>query len=263
MIRIIALTPKAKELGLRIQQTQPESEIWYKPKPFAEKIQSAFREGEKLLFICATGIVIRTLAPVLNNKQIDPPVLVMDEMGDFVIPLLSGHEGGANHWAATVAKHMNAQLVLTTANAYLKPIYTLGMGCERGCPQSELQPLLVECLAHAALSIDQIESISSIDIKADEVGLIALAHDLNKPFLSFDVAQLTTVESGLSTRSDYIFNTVGVYGVAESAALYAAQLMTGEAPELVLTKRKTSRATCAIARSYIASSHQTKSMTTN
>ncbi len=260
MIRIIALTPKANELGQRIQQALPESELWYKPKPFSEKIQRAFREGDKLLFICATGIVIRTLAPVLENKQSDPPVLVMDELSKFVIPLLSGHEGGANQWAESVAKLINAQLVLTTANAYLKPIYTVGMGCERGCPQSELQRLLDECLTLSGLNIEQIESISSIDIKADETGLMALSNALHKPFLTFDVTKLSTVESGLSTRSDYVLNTVGVYGVAESAALYAAQLMTGSTSELVLAKRKTSKATCAIARSYLDSSLLTNSM---
>ena len=54
----------------------------------------------------------------------------------------------------------------------------------------------------------------------------------------------------LSTRSDYVYDTVGVYGVAESAALHAARKLTGNAPELVLAKRKSRRATCAIARAY-------------
>ena len=83
-----------------------------------------FVHGEPLIFICATGIVVRTLAPVIRDKYQDPPVLVLDEQGQYVIPLLSGHEGGANHWAAEVAQLLSARPVITTAKPYLQPVYT-------------------------------------------------------------------------------------------------------------------------------------------
>jgi cobalt-precorrin 5A hydrolase len=225
-------------------------DIWYKPKPFAEKVQQAFVRGERLIFICATGIVVRTLAKVLQDKHNDPAVLILDEAGKFVIPLLSGHEGGANDWANQISELINAQLVMTTANPYLKPIYTVGMGCERDCPLEYLSELLDQCLAQAGLTIEQVHSISSINIKADETHLIALAKTLNKPFITWRKSDLGTVEAQLSTRSDYIFKTVGVYGVAESAALFSAQTETGQTAELVLNKHKNAKATCAIARSY-------------
>ena len=63
---------------------------------------------------------------------------------------------------------------------------------------------------------------------------------------------LTTVESLLQTPSDYVFNTVGVYGVAESAALYSAKKSTNSVPELILSKQKNTKATCAIARAYLS-----------
>lgn len=251
-VKIIALTEAGQQLAVKLQSVINKSncEIWFKPQPFAERVQQAFNNGDHLIFICATGIVVRTLAPVLNNKHDDPPVLVLDEQGKFVIPLLSGHEGGANDWANTVAKSLSAQLVMTTANSYLKPVYTVGIGCERDCPEGEMVSLLQQCLQQANLTMDQVDSINSIDIKSDETGLITLSKNLEKPFQTWNKASLSKMEHLLSVKSDYVFETVGVYGVAESAALFAAQQLTGKAPELVLNKQKNAKATCAIARSF-------------
>lgn len=249
-MRIIALTEAGRVLGQRIEKLWPQAQLSYKPQPFADQVQGYFSAGESLLFICATGIVMRTLAPVLQDKHQDPPVLVMDEQGRFVIPLLSGHEGGANELARQLAERCHAQLVLTTANSYLQPSIHVGMGCERGCPVEELEALLQQCLGQAQLTLDDIASLSSIDIKADEVGLIELAQRLKLPYHTWDKHQLATMETLLASRSDYVFKTVGVYGVAESAALYSAEQTTGNPSELLLAKQKTAKATCAIARSY-------------
>ncbi len=249
-IKIVALTTEGLSLAKELQSHLEGSDLWFKPKPFAEKIQSAFSAGDGLILICATGIAVRTLAPVIGNKHDDPPVLILDERGEFVIPLLSGHEGGANSWAALVAKIIAAQLVITTANSYLSPIYAVGMGCERNCPQHDLAHLLHDCLAQAGIDIEQVQSINSIDIKADEGGLVQLAKNLNKPFQTFSAPALSSVRDLLSTESEYVFNTVGVYGVAESAALVAAMQITNSSAELALVKQKTAKATCAIARSY-------------
>ena len=253
-IRIISLTETGCQLAEKINDALNDSsvEIVHKPKPFADVVQQAFLQGEALILICATGIAVRTLAPVLNNKHEDPPVLVLDELGRFVIPLLSGHEGGANQWASHIAELLQAQLVLTTAKKYLKPTYSVGMGCERECSFEHLEALFDQALTQASIRLDDVNSITSIDIKADEVGLIALAKAKQKPFLTYDKNELSKVEHLLSTKSDYVYNTVGVYGVAESAALVAAKYQTNNDAELVLNKIKTDKATCAIARSYFA-----------
>ena len=254
-LHIIALTTKGKALAEALQQRMTNAgfavAISFKPKPFTESVQAMFNDGNGLIFICSTGIVFRTLAPVLKDKYQDPPVLVLDEAGQFVVPLLSGHEGGANELAAQVSKCLDAQLVLTTAKSYLKPIYTVGMGCERDCPQDKLQRLLDDCLQQSGLNLNQIDSINSIDIKADEIGLIELAKTCKKPFQTFNPQQLATMEHLLSVKSDYVFKTVGVYGVAEAAALFAALVAeSDDQPELILNKQKNAQATCAIARSY-------------
>lgn len=255
MIHIISLTNAGKELAQNIAEmlsqtpTQPFV-LSHKPKPFTTFVQQVFQRGERLILICATGIAVRTLAPVLTSKKTDPAVLVLDEEGQFIIPLLSGHEGGANDWGASIAQAINGQLVMTTAKPYLSPVYSVGMGCERGCSIADLEHILMTSLNQANLSLAQISHINSIDIKADEVGLIALAEKINKPFITWNKEQLRNVEHLLSTKSDYIYSVVGVYGVAESAALYDVQQITTQQGELVLTKQKSATATCAIARAY-------------
>ncbi len=251
MDRIISLTPAGHRLAQKLQERLPGSEVWHKPKPFGAWVRAAFSRGDRLIMVCATGIVVRCLAPALGNKQTDPPVLVLDETGRFVIPLVSGHQGGANHWGQQIAEILGAQLVITTAGYYLQPVYTVGMGCERHCEERELAELLAQCIEEAGIQRDDFDSINSIDLKADEMGLVRLAESLDKPFRTWSASQLQTVESLISSRSEYVFKIVGVHGVAETAALYSAKILTDSEPELVLPKRKSRRATCSIARSYL------------
>ena len=65
-----------------------------------------FRQADALVFVCASGIAVRAIAPHVRDKRTDPAVLVIDEGGTFVIPLLSGHLGGDN----ALAEHLAAQL---------------------------------------------------------------------------------------------------------------------------------------------------------
>ena len=78
-------------------------------------VKRLFGEYKALLFICATGICVRMIAPLVSDKLTDPAVLVMDEQGKYVISLLSGHVGKANDLTLEIAQLMGASAVITTA----------------------------------------------------------------------------------------------------------------------------------------------------
>lgn len=80
-----------------------------------ELIARIFAGYDGFIFIMATGIVVRVIAPFIKGKDVDPAVVVMDEAGRFVISLLSGHLGGANELAREVAGCIGATPVITTA----------------------------------------------------------------------------------------------------------------------------------------------------
>ncbi len=77
------------------------------------KVQMSAKNG--LLFIGACGIAVRAIAPWVVNKLYDSPVLVMDELGTYVIPILSGHVGGANEIAVKIGEMTGSIPVITTA----------------------------------------------------------------------------------------------------------------------------------------------------
>lgn len=80
-----------------------------------EWVRQAFAEHAPILFIGAMGIAVRAMAPFVSDKAVDSPVLVADEAGRYVIPVLSGHLGGANELAEQLAGGIGADAVLTTA----------------------------------------------------------------------------------------------------------------------------------------------------
>ncbi|MBR4185312.1 MAG: cobalamin biosynthesis protein, partial [Clostridia bacterium] len=74
-----------------------------------------FSAHDALIFIGACGIAVRDIAPHLRSKTEDPAVLVLDDRGRYVIPILSGHIGGANALAGLLAAKLGALAVVTTA----------------------------------------------------------------------------------------------------------------------------------------------------
>lgn len=107
------LTPQGKELAQRLQThfggvVEPKED-------FAKTVRRDFDQYDALVFIMATGIVVRTIAPLLKSKASDPAVVVLDQQGRHVISLLSGHLGGANDLTRKIAAEIGAPPVITTA----------------------------------------------------------------------------------------------------------------------------------------------------
>jgi len=281
-------------------------------------LRALFAAGTPIIGICAAGILIRALAPLLSDKQVEPPVLAVAADGSSVVPLLGGHHG-ANALARAVAAVLGAHPALTTAGdialglaldepppgwrllnpaaaksvtaallaekpvslevecgeagwlapltftesaelsiritdraiaaddrelVFHPPTLALGIGCERGTPAEELIALVRETLAGEALAADSVAGVFSIDLKADEAAIHALAADLGVPARFFSAAELEGQAPRLINPSDVVFAETGCHGVAEGAALAAS----GPDGTLILPKVKSRRATMAVAR---------------
>ena len=123
----------------------------------------------------------------------------------------------------------------------------IGMGCRRGVPVEELESLLAEALRENGLSAECLTEIATAEIKRGEPGLEQLAerHGVPLSFLQADELNgvFETNPGAITSKSERAHGLVGVWGVAEPAAL-----LTAGASELLVTREKTTRATIAIAR---------------
>jgi len=107
--------------------------------PFRAQIEALFEQYDQIVFFVSLGAVVRLIAPFLKSKDEDPGVLVVDDAAQFVIPVLSGHVGGANACSEMIAGLLNATPVLTTASDVGKtiPVDILGreLGWTTECPK--------------------------------------------------------------------------------------------------------------------------------
>ena len=96
------------------------------------QIASLFTQYDQIVFFISLGAVVRLIAPHMRSKDEDPGILVVDDAAQFVIPVLSGHVGGANAYAEHVAKLLGATPVVTTASDVGKTIPVDILGRELG-----------------------------------------------------------------------------------------------------------------------------------
>ena len=284
-------------------------------------VREHFTEYEVLLFICATGIAVRAIAPVLKHKSVDPAVLVMDDQARHCISLLSGHAGGANAYTHMLAAMTGADPVITTASdlegkfavdvfarenglivanwktakfisveilsgkkvgilsdypiggelpegivpytgqedmmyihvtdqkkekgndrclKLLVPDLTLGIGCRKETPQDMIETAVSEFMSEHEFDLRSVAVLSSIDLKANEEGLLAFAQKHKIPFHTYSAEQLSALEGEFS-ESEFVESVTGVSGVCERAAVV-------EGGELLIKKTKYPQVTLALSR---------------
>lgn len=267
----------------------------------ADSYEVAFHWADALIFVGACGIAVRKIAPYVRDKRQDPAVLCIDELGQFVIPVLSGHIGGANALARTLAEAFRATAVITTAtdihhrfsvdawasaNGYAiedmsaakavsarileetVPVYSdfpivsglpegvvlrqggalgisiscrreahferevrliprilhLGIGCRKGISEDAIQSAVAQVLERGGIDSRAIAQVASIDLKAEEPGLLAFCRNRGLPVHFYSAEELKQV-SGEFTASGFVREVTGVENVCERAAMAGAETL--------------------------------------
>lgn len=285
-------------------------------KPAEAFYGSLFAASDVMVFIGSCGIAVRQIARHVKSKQTDPAVLVVDELGTFVIPLLSGHMGGANRQARALANTLGATPVVTTATDINKrfsvdswaaengfiidsmacakavsaailekdipmlsdfPVVTdypngvipgnqgdlgiyvgycekmpfaqtlrliprvlqLGIGCRRNTPASAIREAVEQVFKTHQIDRRAIRCAASINLKADEEGLLQFCREAGLPVSFYSAAELSAVP-GDFTPSPFVAKVTGVNNVCERSALLGAD-------RLIVKKTARNGVTVAIA----------------
>ena len=118
-IAIISVSDKGKELASNIKEKLDDDSTVIKVDSYHKNVKKyfpiLFYEYDAIIAIMASGILIRSIAPLIESKVTDPAVLNIDDNGNFVISMLSGHLGGANKLTKKIAGLIDAKPVITTS----------------------------------------------------------------------------------------------------------------------------------------------------
>ncbi len=212
--------PESEALALTLQERL--GGVLYRPwldtaTPQKEQFAAAYRQQSQWIMIAASGIAVRFLEGLAQDKHSDPAVVVLDEAGRFAVSLLAGHEGGANRLAYRVANVTGAVPVITTATEALKPL-VVGIGCRKGVTAEQIAAAVHLALGERPLS--EVREIVTIDLKADEPGLLDFCelHDLPLRILA---SATVAARPWVTKASDWVQQNVGLPGVCEPCALIA------------------------------------------
>jgi cobalt-precorrin 5A hydrolase/precorrin-3B C17-methyltransferase len=110
---IFYITANGKNLAERIKLCYPDA---VSKKFDKDEVHNCWHRANRIVFIMASGIVVRTIASLLSDKRTDPAVVVIDEKGKHVISLCGGHLGGANEFASVLSEQLNATPIITTSS---------------------------------------------------------------------------------------------------------------------------------------------------
>ena len=109
---IVTISESALPIARTIQREWLDAEVVRMPdKTF---LTEHWKELECVVFVGAMGICVRTIAPLLDDKYTDPAVVCVDSTGKYVIPVVSGHIGGANDYSKRIAAILGGEAIITT-----------------------------------------------------------------------------------------------------------------------------------------------------
>ncbi len=200
-----------------------------------------FERYDGLVFTAPSGVVVRAISPLVKDKHTEPAVLVIDVGARFVISLLGGHEGGANHLAIQISNILGAEPVVTTTTEALKPLI-VGIGCRRGTEAPKIVSTVKDALHLAGGKLSQVRLLASADMKSEEKGLLLAAEELGVPLRLIRSDEIRECTKDFS-RSEFVEKKVKLPAVAEPAALLA-----GRRTKLILPKITRNGVTVAVAK---------------
>lgn len=179
---VISFTERGREVSLRIRRILEREGIRCRNfarerfcrgeeelEVFAGELSAwsgdRFGDSEALIFVGACGIAVRAVAPWVRDKFRDPAVVAVDEGGRFVIPLLSGHVGGANRLARLLAGSLGAVPVITTATDVSGKFAVDVFAAENGCAISDRR--LAKEISAAVLAGERIPLLSDFPLEGE------------------------------------------------------------------------------------------------
>ncbi|MDR3170400.1 MAG: cobalamin biosynthesis protein [Treponema sp.] len=263
-IALIAVSAKGAVLAEGLGTMLPGAEVCVLEKyvqegqrPFTHTGSLAatlWKTHKGMVFLCASSIAIRAIAPLVLSKYTDPAVVITGDSGAFSISLLSGHEGGANRLAEKIAACINnitvdgkaqgSVPVITTASESSLPLLPrnlfAGIGCKRGMETTAIIHVIQKTCAEYKLSPLRIRAICTIDMKRHEPGLAEAAEAFGFPLLFFSAEALNTAAGDFSS-SDYVRQITGTDNVCERAAA-----LGGETGRIIVPKTAHSGVTFAV-----------------
>ncbi len=136
---VIAITKHGAAIARKLEgdryisaKFRTEEPATYFEKPIKDLTTEIWPQYEGLVYIVSLGAVVRTIAPFLKDKHVDPAVIVVDDKAQYAISVLSGHVGGANELTTKIAQQLGAQAIITTASDVGKTIPVDILGRELG-----------------------------------------------------------------------------------------------------------------------------------
>ena len=172
--RIAAVVPGAEVHGLRGRADDAEVRF----VDTASHLRRLFEAGRPVIGVCAAGILVRAVAPVLGDKRAEPPVVAVSDDGAFVVPLLGGHRGGGE-LARRIAGALAATAAITTAGDR-----RFGIALDRPpagwtlANPEHYKPFVAALLGGARVCVPRgVEWLAESRLPADEAGALSIRVD--------------------------------------------------------------------------------------